>query len=90
VKNLDSAIDRAENRNPTVHKFIQFHPHDDNPNIPLSDKDREHLDRFNIPDIMEKEKSKSPTPPPYPSGSAINYNKTTVEILPVDIDRSQY
>jgi hypothetical protein len=39
---------------------------------------------------LEKEKSKSPTPPPNPSESSPNYKKPTVEIPPVDIDRSQY
>jgi hypothetical protein len=39
---------------------------------------------------MEKEKSKSPTLPPNLSRSSMNYKKRTVEIPPVDIDRSQY
>jgi hypothetical protein len=86
VKNLDDAIARAENGNPTLRKFICFRPHEDNPNIGLSDMDQELLDTLNIPDFMEKEKSKSPTPPPNPSGSSSNYKKPTIEIPPIDID----
>jgi hypothetical protein len=90
VKNLDDAIAWAKNGNPTLCKFIHFHPHKDNPNIGLSDKDQELLDKLKIPDFMEKEKSKSPTPPPNPSGSSTNYKKPIVEIPPIDIDQSQY
>jgi hypothetical protein len=90
VKNLDDAIAWAKNGNPTLLKFIPFHPHEDNPNIGLSDKDQELLDKLKIPDFMEKEKSKSPTPPPNPSGSSTNYKEPTVEIPPIDIDQSQY
>jgi hypothetical protein len=89
-ENLDDAIAWAENGNPTLRKFIRFRPHEDNPNISLSDKDQELLDKLKIPDFMEKEKSKSPTLPPNPSGSSTNYKKPTVEIPPIDIDRSQY
>jgi hypothetical protein len=39
---------------------------------------------------MENEKSQSPTLPPNPSGSSTNYKIPTVEMPPVDIDRSQY
>jgi hypothetical protein len=67
VKNLDDAIDQAENRNPILRKFIRFYLHEDNPNIGLSDKDQELLDKLKLPDFMEKEKSKSPTPPSNPS-----------------------
>jgi hypothetical protein len=87
VKNLEDAIDWAENGNPTLRKFIRFRRYEDNPNIGLSDKDQELLDNLNIPDIMEKEKSKSPTPPPNPSGSCSNYKKPNVEIPPVNIDQ---
>jgi hypothetical protein len=88
VKNLDDAIAQAENENQTLRKFIHFCSHKDNPNIGLSDKDQELLDKLKIPDFMEKEKSKSPTPPPNPSGSSNNYKKPAVEIPPIDIDRS--
>jgi hypothetical protein len=92
VKNLDDTITRAENGNPTLRKFICFCPHKDTPDIGLSDKDQKLLDKLKIPDLMEKEKSKSLTPPlnPNPSGSSTNYKKPTVEIPPIDIDRSQY
>jgi hypothetical protein len=90
VNNLDDAIARAENGNPTLCKFIRFRPHKDNPNIGHSDKDQELLDKLKILDFMEKEKSKSPTPPPNPSGSSTNHKKPTVEIPPINIDRSQY
>jgi hypothetical protein len=90
VKNLDDAINLAENANPTPHKFIHLHPHEDNPNIRLSDKDQELLDKLKIPDFMEKEKSQSPTPPPNPSSSSTNYKKPTMEIPPINIDQSQY
>jgi hypothetical protein len=75
---------------PTLHKFIRFCLHDDNPNLGLSDKHQEHLDKLKISDFIEKEKSKSPTPPPNPGRSSTNYKKPAVEIPPVDIDRSQY
>jgi hypothetical protein len=39
---------------------------------------------------MEKEKSKSPTSPPNLRGSSTNYKKPTVDIPPVNINRSQY
>jgi hypothetical protein len=90
VKNLDDAIVRAKNGNPTLRKFIRFRPHEDNTNIGVSDKDQELLDKLKLPDFKEKEKSKSPTPPPNPCGSSTNFKKPTVEIPPVDIDRSQY
>jgi hypothetical protein len=90
VKNLNDAIARAEDGNSTLHKFIRFCPHEDNPNIGLFDKDQELLDKLKIPNFMVKEKSKSSTPTPNPSGSSTNYKKLTVEIPPIDIDRSQY
>jgi hypothetical protein len=90
VKNLDDAIAQAKNGNPTLRKFIRFCPHEDNPNIGLSDNDQELLDKLKIPDFMEKEKSKSPTPPLNLSGSPNNYKKSIVEIPPIDIDRLQY
>jgi hypothetical protein len=90
VKNLDNAIDRAENRNPTLRKFNNFHPHDDNPNIDLSDKDQERLDKLKIPDFMEKKKSRFPTPSPNPREPSINYNKPAIEIPSVDIDQLQF
>jgi hypothetical protein len=90
VKNLDNAIDWAENRNPTFHRFIRFCPHKDKPNIGLSDKDQEHLDKLKILDFMEKETSKSLSAPPNPTKSSTNYKKPTMEIPPIDIDRSQY
>jgi hypothetical protein len=70
-------------------KFICFHPHHDNPNIGLSNKDQELQDKLKIPDFIEKKKLNSPTPPSNPSGSSTNYKKPAVEIPPVDIDRSQ-
>jgi hypothetical protein len=90
VKDLDDPIDLAENGILTLHKFITFCPHEDNLNICLSDKDQELLDKLKIQDFMEKVKSKSPNLPPNLSGSSTNYKKTTVEIPPIDIDRSQY
>jgi hypothetical protein len=90
VKNLDDTIAQAKNGNPTLCKFIHFCPYEDNSNIGLSDKDQELLDKLKILDFMEKEKSKSPTPPPNPSRSSTNYKKPSVEIPPIDIDRSQY
>jgi hypothetical protein len=90
MKNLDDAIDRAENGNPTLRQFIHFRSHEDNPNIGLSDQDQKLLDKLKLLDFIENEKSKSPTPPPNPSASSMNYKKTTVEIPAVDIDRSQY
>jgi hypothetical protein len=90
VKNLDDAITQAENGNQILRKFIHFHSRKDNPNIGLSDMDQELLDKLKIPDLMEKEKSKSPTPNPNPSGSSTNYKKPIMEILPINIDRSQY
>jgi hypothetical protein len=57
VKNLDDAIARAENGNPTLRKFIRFCLHKDNLNIGVSEKDQELLDKLKIPDFMEKEKS---------------------------------
>jgi hypothetical protein len=86
VKNLDDAIDQAENGNLTLRKFICFDPHNDNSNIGLSDKYQELLDKLKISDFMEKEKSKSPTPPPNPSRSSMNYKKLTVEIPSIYID----
>jgi hypothetical protein len=90
VKNLDDAIDRAKNGNPTLQKFIRFLLHEDNPNIGLSDKDQELLDKLKILDFMEKEKSYSLPPLPNPSRSWTNYKKPAVKIPPIDIDRSQY
>jgi hypothetical protein len=86
LKNLDNAIARPVNGNPTLRKFIRFHPHEDNPNIGLSDTDQKHLNKLKILDFMEKEKSKSPTQSPNPSRSSTNYKKPTMEITPVDID----
>jgi hypothetical protein len=40
VKNLDNAIDWAEDGNPTLRKLIHFDPHEDNSDIGLSDKDQ--------------------------------------------------
>jgi hypothetical protein len=88
VKNLDNALARAENAIPTIHKYIRIRPHEDNPNIGLSDKDQEPLDKSKIPDFLEKEKSQSPPPPPNRNGSSTNYKKPTVERPPIDIDRS--
>jgi hypothetical protein len=90
LTNLDNTIARPANVNLTLRKFIRFRPFEDNPNIGLTEKDQELLDKLKISDFMEKEKSKSPTPPPKPSRSSTNYKKTTVEIPPVDINRSQY
>jgi hypothetical protein len=90
VKNVDDAIARAENGNSTLHKFIRFCPHKDNPNIGLSDKDQDLLDKLKIPDFLEKEKSKSPNPSPNLSRSSTNYKIPMVEIPPIEIDRSQY
>jgi hypothetical protein len=90
VKNLNDSIDRAENRNSTLRKFICFCPHEDHSNIGLSDKDQELLDKLKLSDFMEKEKSKCRTPPLNPSRSSTNYTKPSVEISSVDIDRSQY
>jgi hypothetical protein len=90
VKNLDNGIARAKNRNPKLCKFIRFCLHEDNPNIGLSDKDQELLDKLKIPDFIEKKKSQSPLPPPNPSQSSTNYKKPTMEIRPVDLNRSQY
>jgi hypothetical protein len=39
VKNLDNAIEWAENENLILSKFIRFHPYSANPNVDLSDKD---------------------------------------------------
>jgi hypothetical protein len=88
VKILDNAITRAENGNLILRKFNHFRPHKDNLDIGLCDMDQELLDKLKIPDFMEKEKSKSPISPPNPSGSSTNYKKPTVEIPPIDIDRS--
>jgi hypothetical protein len=90
VKNLDNAIEWVKNGNPILYKFIRFCPHKNNPNIGLSDKDQELLDKLKIQDVMEKEKSKSPTPSPNLGRSSTNYKKPTVKIPPIDIDRSQY
>jgi hypothetical protein len=46
VKNLNNAIDRPKNGNPIIRKFIRIHPHEDNPNIGLSDKYQELLDKL--------------------------------------------
>jgi hypothetical protein len=53
VNNLDDAIDEVKNDNLILGKFIRFRPHEDHPNIGLSDKDQELLDNLKIPDIME-------------------------------------
>jgi hypothetical protein len=90
VKNLDNAIDQANNGNPTLRKFIRFHPHEDISNIGLSDKDQELLDKLKLPDFMEKEKSKSPTQLPNPSWSSTNNKTPTVEIAPIDMNQSHY
>jgi hypothetical protein len=73
VKTLNDAIDQAENRNPILHKFIHFCLLKDNPNISLSDRDQELLDKLKLPDFIEKQKSKSPTLPSNPSRSSMNY-----------------
>jgi hypothetical protein len=65
-------------------------PHEDNPNIGLSDKDQELLDILKLLDFMENEKSKSPTLPRNLSWSSTNYKKPSLHILSVDIDQSQY
>jgi hypothetical protein len=88
MKNLDNAIDQAENRNPTLCKCICFHLYEDNPNIGLSDKDQELLGKLKLLDFMVKEKSKSRTPFPNPSGSSTKYNKPAMDIPPVYTDRS--
>jgi hypothetical protein len=46
LKNLDDTFDQAENANPILRKLICLHPHEDNPNIGLSDKDQELLDKL--------------------------------------------
>jgi hypothetical protein len=75
VKNLENAIAWGKNGNPTLLKFIHFRPHEDNPNIVLSDKDQELLDKLKIPDFMEKEKSKSPTALQINAGLLPNYKQ---------------
>jgi hypothetical protein len=90
VKNLDDAINQAENGNLILCKLIHFRPDEDNSNIGLSHKDQELLDKLKIPDFMGKEKSKSPTPPPNPSKSSMKYRKPAGEIPPDNIDHSQY
>jgi hypothetical protein len=85
LKNLTEAIAPAENRDSILHKFIPFSPHEDNPNIGLSDKDQELLDKLKMPDFMVTEKSKSSTPSPNPRGSSTNYKKPIMEIPPIDI-----
>jgi hypothetical protein len=90
VKNLDDTIARAEIRNPTICKSIHFCQYEDNPNICFSVNNQELLDKLKILDYMEKEKSKSATPPPNLTGCSTNYQKLTVEIPPIDIDRSQF
>jgi hypothetical protein len=47
AKNLDDAIDWAKNGNPTLSKFIRSRPHEDNPNIGLSNKDQDLLAKLN-------------------------------------------
>jgi hypothetical protein len=86
VKNLNNVIGQAENANPRLRKFLSFCPHNDNPNIDLSDNDQELLDKLKISDFMEKEKSKSPTSPPNPIRSSTNYKKPFLELPPIDID----
>jgi hypothetical protein len=91
VKNHDNMIDQAENDNPILSKVLCFHPYKDNPDIGLSDKDQELLNRLKILEFMEKENSKSPTLPPKPTGTSFsNYKKPSMEIPPIDIDQSQY
>jgi hypothetical protein len=86
VTHLNNAIDWAKNGNPILHKFICYRPYEDKPNINLSDKDQELLDKLKLPDFMEKEKSKSPTPPSNLTGTSMNHLTTSVEIPPIDID----
>jgi hypothetical protein len=88
VKNLNDAIDRAENRTLILCKFYHFCSHENNPNIDLSDKDQESLDRLKLLDFMEKVKSKSPTRPSNPTESFTNYIKHIAEISSIEIDRS--
>jgi hypothetical protein len=88
VNNLDNIIDRADNGNPTLLKFFRLRRDEDNPNIGLSDNNQDLLDKLKIPDFMEKDKSKSLTP--HPNRFSTNYEKSTVDIPPVDIHRSQY
>jgi aminopeptidase-like protein len=91
VKNLDNAIDWAENGNPTLRKVLRFCLYEDNPDIRLFNKDQELLDKLKILDFMEKEKLKFPTLSPKPAGSSSsNYKKPSVEIPAGNIDRSQY
>jgi hypothetical protein len=56
VKYLDDAIVVDENGNPILRKFIRFCSYKDNPNISLSDKDQERLDKLKIQDLIEMEK----------------------------------
>jgi hypothetical protein len=51
VKSLDDAIDHAENKNISLCKFIRFYPNEDNPNIGLSDKNQELLDKLKLPNL---------------------------------------
>jgi hypothetical protein len=88
VKNLDDAIDRAENRNPRIRIVIRFCPYEAYPTIGLSDKDEEILDQLKCRDIMEMEKSKYPTPPSNLSEFLTNYKHSAVEIPAVNIDQS--
>jgi hypothetical protein len=75
VKNLENTINRAENGNPTLPKFIRILLYEDNSNIYLCDKYQELLDKVKLTDYIEMEKSKSPTLPSNPSGLSTNHKK---------------
>jgi hypothetical protein len=85
-KNLDDTINVAKNGNLIIWKFVYFCPHNDNPNISLSDKDQELLDKVILPDFMEIEKSKSLITPSNLSRSSTHYKRSIMEIPSVDIE----
>jgi hypothetical protein len=87
-KNHDNMIDPAKNHNLTIHKFLHFHPYNDNLNIGCSDKDQELLHKLKLPNLMKKAKSKSLTPPANPSESSTNIKKLAMEIPHINLDRS--
>jgi hypothetical protein len=90
VKNLDDAIDWAKNENPTLRKFIHFHPHEDNSNIGLSDKDQELLDKFKLPNFIERRNQNLQLHLQIQMGPSTHYQIPSMEIPPIDIDQSQY
>jgi hypothetical protein len=89
-KTRDDVIDRAKYGNPIICKYHLYHPHNDNPNFGISDKEQELFNQVKVANFIEKENSKSPTPPSNPTSSLINYKKPTIEIEPGNIDQSQY